>query len=126
MPITVLIAEDFTIVRRAIRRVLEEDPEIELVGETANFAETVAMTEKLKPRIVVMDLHMPDGANVTPLTIKSMFSGGATLLVAISIWDDDDAKALAASFGAVTLLDKATLGINLLPAIKSLAFADGD
>jgi DNA-binding NarL/FixJ family response regulator len=106
--------------------VLEEDPEIELVGETANFAQTVAMTEKLKPRIVVMDLHMPDGANVTPLTIKSMFSGGATQLVAISIWDDDDAKALAASFGAATLLDKAALGIRLLPAIKSLASADGD
>jgi DNA-binding NarL/FixJ family response regulator len=121
MPITVLLAEDMAIMRKAIRRLLEDEPGIEVVGEAANFAETIQMTNKIKPRIVVMDMHMPNEANLTAVEIKTELAVSGTLLLAISIWDDDDTKAVAESFGAVALLDKAKLGSELVPTIKSIA-----
>jgi chemotaxis response regulator CheB len=56
MQIKVLLAEDSELVRRAIRRLLEQDPEIELVGEAANFAETIRMLSDLGPQVIVISL----------------------------------------------------------------------
>jgi hypothetical protein len=56
---------------------------------------------------------------VTPAQVKSSLVGSQ--LLAISIWNDEDAKILADSFGAVTLLDKPKLADELLPAIKHYA-----
>lgn len=118
MPITVLLADDAAVMRKAIRRVLESEPEIEIIGETADFAQTIKMTADLKPQVVVMDLHMPDAFRVTPSDVKASFESSASQLLAISIWDDEDSKALAKTYGAVAFLDKTTLGTDLIPAIK--------
>ena len=118
MPITVLLADDADVMRRAIRRVLESEPGIEIIGETADFAQTIKMTTDLKPQIVVMDLHMPDASRVTPSDVKASFASSASQLLAISIWDDEDSQALAKAYGAVAFLDKVNLGIDLIPAIK--------
>jgi chemotaxis response regulator CheB len=51
MPIKVLLADDSNIVRRAIRRVLAVRPEIQLIGEATDFAQTIQMTNDLKPEV---------------------------------------------------------------------------
>jgi DNA-binding NarL/FixJ family response regulator len=111
-------------VRGAIRVLLLVQPEIELVGEAADFAHTIQMMNDLKPEVIVMDLHMPDETNVEPLIVKSLLNHGSRLL-AISLWNDEDAKALAESFGAVTLMDKIELADKLIPTIMQLASPDG-
>src|SRR3984893_9918634 len=105
MPIKVLLADDSDVVRRAIRSLLEAQPEVELVGEAADFAQTIQMANKLKPQVIVMDLHMSEETSVKALNVKSLLNHGS-LLLATSFSYDEDAKALAESFGAVTLLDK--------------------
>ena len=120
IPITLLLADDTEMMRMAIQRLLEDDPEIEVVGEAADFTQTIKMTLELKPQIVVLDVHMPNYGSLTPLEIRSSFAPCAAHLLAISIWDDTDTKTLAASFGAVLLLDKAKLGTELVPTIKRL------
>jgi DNA-binding NarL/FixJ family response regulator len=117
MPVKVLLADDTEFVRQAIRRLLEGRPEIEVVGEAANFAQTIQMSNDLKPDVIVMDLHMPDETRISPLEVKSLLNSGTSRLLAISIWQDEDANALADSFGAFTLLDKSDLGNTLIPAI---------
>jgi len=57
MPITVLLTDDKEAVRNSIRMLLESDPEIRIVGEAANFQQTIQSATDLKPQIVVMDLH---------------------------------------------------------------------
>ena len=57
--ITVLLADDHSLVRRGFRRMLEDDPSIEVVGEASNGDEAIAMTKQLKPAVVVMDCAMP-------------------------------------------------------------------
>jgi DNA-binding NarL/FixJ family response regulator len=119
VPIRVLLADDNEPVRKAICRVLNGDDEIELVAEATTFTQTMNFAATLRPHVIVMDLHMRDEAEVTPLQLKS--SIGGSRLLAISIWNDAAAKTLADSFGAVTLLDKVNLAVELIPAIKRCA-----
>lgn len=58
-PIKVLIAEDHTIVRQGVARLLSDQAGIEVVGEAVNGRDAVEMAAKLKPDIVVMDIAMP-------------------------------------------------------------------
>jgi chemotaxis response regulator CheB len=116
--IRVLLADDSDVVRRAISRLLEQDPEIELVGEAVDFTQTIQMTNELKPQVVVMDLHMKDDAELTPNDIKARLHHTPSRILAISIWNDEESKALAESIGAITLLDKMDLVTDLIPMIK--------
>jgi DNA-binding NarL/FixJ family response regulator len=120
-PVKVLLADDSELTRGAIRRFLLKDrSDIELVGEACNFAQTIQMSNDLKPHVIVMDLRMPDDYKMTAQDVKAQLSHGACVL-AISAWDDEETKDLAKSFGAVALLDKMKLSEELIPAIMKFA-----
>jgi DNA-binding NarL/FixJ family response regulator len=59
MPITAWLADDAASVRIAIKHLLKMEPGITLIGEAANFPETVAMCTQLKPNVLLLDLHSP-------------------------------------------------------------------
>jgi DNA-binding NarL/FixJ family response regulator len=120
MPIRVLLADDKEFVRRSIRRLLEDQPEIELVGEASDFAQTILIANELKPQIIVLDIHMPDETKITAAEVKSHLKSDASRILAVSIWQDEDAHALAKYLGAGAFLDKAGLADNLMPTIMQL------
>ena len=62
MCVKVVLAEDAEPMRKAIRVLLSEHEDITLVGEAATFSEAVQMAEELSPDVIVLDLHMADGA----------------------------------------------------------------
>jgi len=117
--IKVLLADDSEIVRRGIRQLLANCAAIEIVGEAADFAETIRMAKDLNPRVVILDLHMPDQRSISPQEVKSNLNHGSQVL-AISIWNDDDSRELAERLGAAVLLDKMDLANALVPAIMQL------
>jgi DNA-binding NarL/FixJ family response regulator len=117
--IKVLLADDSAIVRRGIRQILTARREIEIVGESANFAQTIQMKRALNPHVVLMDLHMPDENNVPVQEVKSHLSHGSQVLV-MSVWIDEDSRELAESLGAAAFLDKMNLTYTLIPAIMQL------
>jgi len=120
MPIKVLLADDSDVMRRAIRKLLEEHPEIELVGKASDFGETVEMTTEFKPQVIVMDLNMKNDA-MTISDVKPHLDGCDARVVAISFANDETAQTLANNFGAVTLLEKMELVDELIPTIKKFA-----
>ena len=65
--ISVLLVDDHALVRRGFHRILEDDPYIRVVGEASDGMEAIEMAQKLRPRVVVMDLAMPklDGVQAT-------------------------------------------------------------
>ena len=65
--ISVLIADDHTIVRSGVRMLLEAEPDIKVVGEALNGIEALELTESLQPDVVLMDITMPelDGLEAT-------------------------------------------------------------
>jgi two-component system, NarL family, response regulator NreC len=127
MPIKVLVADDTEIVRRAIIRFLKEHPEIQLVGEAADFSQAARMAEELKPHVIVMDLHMPHTSREGDAVgeMKAHLNDDSHVL-AISLASDPESKALAARFGATVLLNKMNLFDELIPAIMKLASRDGE
>ena len=118
MSIKVLLVDGSDVMRSAIRRLLKNELGIEVIGTATSFAETIALTAALKPDVLLMDPHMPDEREYTPKLVKSQIRLHTRCIVAISLWNDDDAKALAKSFGAHVLLDKMKLYSELIPAIK--------
>ena len=116
MTISVLVADDSEIMRKAIADLLQGDPEIEVVAECVSFAQTLEVASKLRPQIIVLDVHMGDERTVTPSQLKFGLIGSR--LLAISIWKDEETNALAQAMGATTLLDKTKLATTLIPAIK--------
>jgi DNA-binding NarL/FixJ family response regulator len=106
--------------RKAIRNLLGNQREIELVGEAENFAETVSLTRQFKPQVVILDLHMPDSSNLTPMNVSEGLRAYEAAVLAISVWNDEDTRALARSYGATELLDKMHLGQELIPAVMKL------
>jgi two-component system invasion response regulator UvrY len=123
MCIRVLLADDTRLMRKAIRTLLGHEREIELVGEAKNFAETVSLTRKFKPQVVILDLHMPGSSNLTPMNVSEGLRAYAARVLAISVWNDGDTLALARSYGATALLDKMHLGQELIPAVMKLGSA---
>jgi DNA-binding NarL/FixJ family response regulator len=117
--ITILLADDSEIVRRVIRQLLATQNEFEIIGEAADFAETIRMTSDLNPEVVILDLHMPDDKDISPEKLKLYLNHDQQVL-AISIWNDDENKKLAASLGAAVLLDKMDLATTLVPTIMHL------
>lgn len=115
MAIRILMADDNDAMRSAIRRTLNEEPRIEIVAEASTFAETVQMIEDFEPAALVLDLHLPNAREIAPAVVRAQLRRVCTLAVSLS--NDDEAKALAESYGAVSLLDKMNLYSEMIPAI---------
>lgn len=121
MPVKVLLADDAQVTRRAIRQLLDGEPQIQIVGEATDFEGVIQLADQLKPDVVVMDLRMPNGTQFNPATVRAHLASPGTRLLAISFAIDHASKAAAEDFGAETLLDKVCLGEMLIPAILQLS-----
>jgi DNA-binding NarL/FixJ family response regulator len=119
----VLLADDLSLIRNAIKRILQKDPGIQLVAEASSFEELLQMASALKPDIVLLDLSMP-GNEMDPDIVRTELSRCAQHVLAFSIWTDDEAQELARRYGSTELLDKASLSLTLLSAIQRVSLSE--
>jgi DNA-binding NarL/FixJ family response regulator len=103
--ITVLLAEDHTVVREGFRQLLELEDDLEVVGEAQDGRQAVALVKKLRPAVVVMDIAMPllNGLEATREILKAV--PGTRILILTAHGDDKYVKAATES-GAVGFLLK--------------------
>jgi DNA-binding NarL/FixJ family response regulator len=110
---TLLLADDHCSMRAALRRIIESDSRFSLVGEAANLGEALARSERLRPALLLLDLHMPDQKAYKPASVKTQLKSSCGCVLAMSIWCDPDSEQLARSYGALRLIDKSNLGTEL-------------
>jgi DNA-binding NarL/FixJ family response regulator len=118
--IRLLIADDHPVVRDGLRGMLAGEADFEVVGEAASGAEAVALTDRERPDVVLMDLQMPemDGATATA-EIAARFP--ATRVLVLTTFDADADILRAVEAGATGYLLKDTPRERLFPAIRAAA-----
>src|SRR6266487_6357346 len=117
--ITVLLADDHTLVRQGFRALLEAEPDIAIVAEAETGRQAVQLTRKLRPDVVVMDIAMPllNGLEATR-QIRKDFSDTKVLI--LSAHSDDAYAEQATEVGAAGFLLKQTSSHNLATAIREV------
>jgi NarL family two-component system response regulator LiaR len=88
-PIRIVIADDHTIVRKGLRAVLRNQPDIEVVGEAATGREAVTEFERLQPDVILMDLAMPEVNGIEAIEQIQADHPGARILVLTSFSSED-------------------------------------
>jgi len=119
-PIRMLLADDSDVIRRVLFVFLEDEPLIEIVGEAKDFTGLLEKALALKPRIVLMDLHMRDQYKFKPEFVRSELQASAEHVLAMSRCYDDEAVGLSNSYGASLLLDKSKLITELVRTVEKL------
>ena len=100
--INVLLADDHAIVRAGLKAVLGVAPDIRVIGEASNGADAVAMAERLKPHVVIMDLTMPGGDGVS--ATKSLAAmGNAPKVLVLTMHTEEEYLMPALKAGASRL-----------------------
>jgi DNA-binding NarL/FixJ family response regulator len=115
---TVLLADDHTIVRQGLAKLLEGESDLRVVGEAENGREAVRQVEKLKPEIVVMDIAMPllNGIEATR-QIKKI--SPKTKVIILSMHSHDRYISELFSLGASGYLLKDSTGTDIIQAINA-------
>jgi NarL family two-component system response regulator LiaR len=118
--IRLLIVDDHAVVRQGLRFLCEQEPDIEVVGESATGAVAVSMARAARPDVVLLDLFLPDRDGVAVLTeIHGVDPGIAVVMLTSS---PDDAHLVAAVRAGATsyLLKTAEIG-EVLATIRAAA-----
>jgi DNA-binding NarL/FixJ family response regulator len=108
-PIRVLIADDHAIFRDGLRKLLENEDDISIVGEASNGNQAVQLLSKLKPDILLLDLRMPDKDGLSVLE-EVNFDSMNTRVIVLTATEDDREVVRAVRLGArgIVLKDSAT------------------
>ena len=118
--ISVLLVDDHALVRRGFRRLLEDDPEIRIVGEASDGHEAVQAAVALKPAVVVMDFALPsmNGA-VATRRIRELVPGAAVLI--LSMHEEASYVRTCLDAGARGYLLKNAMDLELVSAVRKAA-----
>jgi len=118
--ITVLLADDHSLVRRGFRRMLEDDESIEVVGEASNGDEAIELTKQLKPAVVVMDCAMP-GTSGLVATRKILGENPKVAVLMLSMHSEDTLVRQALDTGARGYILKNAIDLDLASAVRKVA-----
>jgi DNA-binding NarL/FixJ family response regulator len=117
--IKVLLADDHSLFREGIRSLLEDQDDIEIVGEAEDGLEAVSLAETLAPTVILMDINMPvvDGVEATRMILEKDASAG---IIILTMYPQDEYVFEALKAGAKAYLLKDTRSKRLLEVIRTV------
>lgn len=119
-PISVFLVDDHEIVRRGLRALIDNEDDMQVVGEAATAAQALARIPAARPHVAVLDVRLPDGNGVTVCReVRSSQPDTACLM--LTSFDDDNALFDAIMAGAAGYVLKQIQASDLLGAIRTIA-----
>jgi DNA-binding NarL/FixJ family response regulator len=118
--ITVLLADDHALVRRGFRRLLEDDPELTVVGEASNGEEAIRLAASLAPTVIVMDAAMPGTSGLAAIGAILQQQPSAAILM-LSMHSEETLVRQAMAAGARGYILKNAIDLDLAAAVKKVA-----
>lgn len=118
--ITVLLADDHALVRRGFRRLLEDDPDLVVVGEASNGDEAITLAASLTPHVIVMDAAMPGTSGLAAIRVILERRPAARILM-LSMHSEETLVRQAMAAGACGYVLKNALDLDLAAAVKKVA-----
>lgn len=117
--VRVLLADDHSLFREGIRSLLEDQDDIEIVGEAEDGLEVVRLAAELKPTVILMDINMPviDGVEATRTILENDEAIG---IIILTMYPQDEYIFEALKAGAKAYLLKDTRSKRLLEVIRSV------
>ncbi|WP_436770834.1 response regulator [Yinghuangia sp. YIM S09857] len=119
--VRVLLCDDHTVVRAGLLALLSSAPGIEVVGEAATGEEALAAAAKLRPDVVLMDLHLGTGIDGIETTRRIVAEIPGTRVLVLTTYDTDADVTRAVEAGATGYLLKAERPDELFAAIRAAA-----
>ena len=116
----VLLVDDHALVRRGFRRMLEDEPTFEVVGEASDGLEAVESAERLAPDVIVMDCALPQ-INGIEAARRILQKRPETAILMLSMHSEDTLVRQALEAGAKGYVLKNAMDLDLVSAIKGVA-----
>ena len=119
MAIRVFMVDDHALVRAGMRMILSGEPDVEVVGEAESGEAALPLIRKLKPDVVLCDLHLPgvSGLEVTERIVK----GGHAKVIVVSVLEDGPMPRKLIEAGAAGYVGKGGDSAELLRAVRDVA-----
>lgn len=118
-----ILAEDHALVRAALRSLLQRLPNVEVIGEAANGYQAVALVQELRPRLVLMDIAMPQ-LNGLEALVRIRRVSPETKVLLLSMFTDEEHVLQALRLGASGYLSKDASPAELEIAVRAVARGD--
>jgi DNA-binding NarL/FixJ family response regulator len=118
--ITVLLVDDHSLVRRGFRRMLEDESDMEVVGEAGNGEDSIKLAKELHPQVVVMDCALP-GMNGLQATRQIIDDSPNTAVLMLSMHTEGTWVRQAIEAGAKGYVLKNAMDLELGAAIRKVA-----
>jgi DNA-binding NarL/FixJ family response regulator len=118
--IHVIVADDHPMFRKGLHGLLESVTGIEVVGEATNGEEAIALTERLRPDVILMDINMP-GVNGIEATRRILHVNPSVGVLVLTMYEDDDSVFAAMRAGARGYLLKGVDQVEVLRAINAVS-----
>ena len=118
--IRVLLADDHPIIRSGIRMLLEQAPDILVVGETDRGNEVTGLVQRLQPDVLLLDMEMP-GKSGVDVAQELQSSAAPVRILVLSAYDDDEYIASLISTGAAGYLTKEEALNTIVDAVRGVA-----
>jgi DNA-binding NarL/FixJ family response regulator len=119
-PIRVFLLDDHEVVRRGVRDLLNDEPDISVIGEAGTVEQALVRVPALRPRVAVLDVRLPDGDGITVCReLRSRMPELACLM--LTSFDDEEALLDSIMAGASGYVLKQIRGSDLVSAVRTVA-----
>lgn len=122
-PIRIVVVDDHALVREGLVNLIDSQPDMQVVGEAGSVRDAIAVAQRLRPDLILMDFTLPDGKGDEAARVI-LSSLPSTKIIFLTVHDDDERLFAAISAGATGYLLKSVRSADLIGRLRGVIHGD--